>query len=244
MKERRKPRYVQIGEALQADIEDGTYPIGALLPTELDLCTSLGISRHTARAALARLSDAGLVLRRPGAGTRVIARRAAMHCACEANSTEQLLQYGKASHMELLNARRCRASAAVAEQLCIAEGADHLHLTGLRRAGSEDRPVALTEMLLPIHSDTPIAELLDASRAAATLARLLDMSRLSSVEQTFDVDVFSAAQARHLDVVPHEPALRAQRRYVDTRGRLLMVATSLHPRERFAHRAVLSRGGH
>lgn len=244
MKERRKPRYVQIGDALQTGIEDGTYPLGALLPTELELCKSLGISRHTARAALARLSDAGLVLRRPGSGTRVIARRAAMHCACEANSTEQLLQYGKASHMHLLSARRCQAGTDVAEQLCIPQGTEHLHLTGLRRTGTDGHPVALTEMLMPIHADTPIAELLDPARAEGALARLLDMSRLASVEQTFDVDVFSAAQARHLDVAPREPALRAQRRYVDNIGRLVMVSTSLHPRERFAHRAVLSRGGH
>ncbi len=244
MTEQRKPLYVQIGEALQADIEGGVYPVGALLPTEQELCQSHGISRHTARAALARLSDAGLVMRRPGAGTRVLARRSAMHCAFEANSIEQLLQYGKTSHLELLDTRLSSASAALAEQLCIPEGAEHLHLTGLRRSGSEGDAVALTEMRLPIHFDTPALALLDPFQAEATLARLLDMSQLSSIDQTFDVDVFNAAQALHMGVTPRTPALRARRRYVDTFGRLLLVATSLHPRERFAHRTVLSRSGY
>lgn len=244
MKDPRKPRYQQIGEELQAAIEQGEYPVGAMLPTELDLCRTYDISRHTARAALARLSDAGLVMRRPGAGTRVIARRAAMHCACEANSTEQLLQYGKHSHLRLLHARREPADPATAEQLGIAEGTEHLHLTGLRLRSAEGGPIALTEMRLPIHTDTPVAELLDPARAGATLARLLDMARLSIVEQTFDVALFTATQARQLDVSAREPALRAQRRYVDNDGRLLMLATSLHPRDRFAHRSVLSRGAH
>ncbi|HPA02134.1 MAG TPA: GntR family transcriptional regulator [Chiayiivirga sp.] len=244
MKERRKSRYQQIGEELQLAIEQGHYPLGSLLPTELELCRQYDISRHTARAALARLSDAGMVLRRPGAGTRVVARRAAMHCACEANSIEQLLQYGKTSHLELLSARRRAAGASAAELLGMAQGTDHLHLLGVRLNRAGGNPVALTDMLLPVYPDTPVDELLDPARASAALTRLLDMARLSIVEQTFDVDVFSAIQARHLDVAPRDPALRAQRRYVDNAGRLLMVATSLHPRERFAHRAVLSRGGH
>ena len=75
---RNKPRYAELGDLLQAAIEKGEYAVGTLLPTELELCERFSVSRHTARAALAQLITAGLVQRRPGAGTRVISQRAAM----------------------------------------------------------------------------------------------------------------------------------------------------------------------
>src|SRR5215203_4851633 len=57
-------RYLQIARELKRTIADGTYAVGARLPTELELCEQFGISRFTARAAVRVLSSAGLVTRR------------------------------------------------------------------------------------------------------------------------------------------------------------------------------------
>ena len=69
----RIPRYHILADQLRQGIRNGRYPVGALLPTELEICRAEGVSRHTARDALRILIDEGLVERRQGAGTRVVA---------------------------------------------------------------------------------------------------------------------------------------------------------------------------
>ena len=59
-------------------IADGRYPVGAQLPTEHELCRQLGLSRFTIREAIRVLATAGLVRRKPRAGT-VVAAAARRH---------------------------------------------------------------------------------------------------------------------------------------------------------------------
>jgi len=53
------------------------FQAGALLPDEESMANRLGVSRGTARAALARLVQEGVLERRPGVGTRVARQRPA-----------------------------------------------------------------------------------------------------------------------------------------------------------------------
>ena len=55
------PRYLQIARELIAGIKEGRYPVGSHLPTELELCEQLRISRFTARGAVRLLLNGGLV---------------------------------------------------------------------------------------------------------------------------------------------------------------------------------------
>lgn len=70
----RSPRYHQVYVALRGWIGDGTYPPGARLPTEPELCTAFGVSRITVRRAVDDLVAEGLVVRRQGSGSFVAER--------------------------------------------------------------------------------------------------------------------------------------------------------------------------
>ena len=65
------PRYVQLAQTLLNEIGAGRYPVGSQLPTEYALCEQFGVSRSTAREALKRLTQLGLVVRQPRVGTTV-----------------------------------------------------------------------------------------------------------------------------------------------------------------------------
>ncbi len=67
------PLYFQIAENLKQAIEDGTLKPGERLDNELDLTERLGVSRPTVRQAVQRLVEQGLVVRRRGLGTVVVA---------------------------------------------------------------------------------------------------------------------------------------------------------------------------
>ncbi|KRG59235.1 hypothetical protein ABB25_05150 [Stenotrophomonas koreensis] len=238
---RTKPRYAELGDALQRAIEKGEYPVGTLLPTELELCERYQVSRHTARAALTQLINAGLVDRRPGAGTRVIAQNVAMRYEHEIDTVDLLLQYGNTTRLQVISAQRLPASAEIARQLEITEGKDYLRLYTLRLEEPSRQPLAVTEMWIPVRSTVPVDKLLDVATAARAVARFLEPTRLSRVEQVFDATSFSTEDARQLGIKKSEPAMRVQRRYRDTQGKLLLIATSLHPPGRFAYSMVLSR---
>ncbi|MGE8226809.1 GntR family transcriptional regulator [Stenotrophomonas pigmentata] len=238
---RSKPRYAELGDLLQAAIEKGEYAVGTLLPTELELCERFSVSRHTARAALAQLISAGLVQRRPGAGTRVIAQNSAMRYEHEIDTVDLLMQYGNSTRLQVLEAERKLADHAMAQRLDIHEGKEYLRLHCLRLEEQSREPIAVTEMLIPVRTGVPTDKLLEVAGAARALAKFLDPAKLSRVEQVFDAASFEAADAKLLDIKKSEPAMRVQRRYRDANGRLLLVATSLHPPGRFAYSMVLSR---
>ena len=240
---RNKPRYAELGELLRSEIERGQYPVGSLLPTELELCERFNVSRHTARAALAQLISAGLVQRRPGAGTRVIAQHEAMRHEHGIDTVEALMQYGNTTRLTVLETGRMTADADMAAQLEINTGRDYVYSTGMRLEEPDRQAIAWSEMYTPVRAGVPVAGLLDLGSAARTIASFLAPAQLSRVEQVFDAASFTAAQAKALGVKRSEPAMRVLRRYRDANGRLLMLAISLHPPGRFAYSMVLSRSG-
>ena len=50
-------RYAEVARTLTAQIGDGTYPVGSLLPKEVNLAQTLGVSRSTVRNALQELQQ-------------------------------------------------------------------------------------------------------------------------------------------------------------------------------------------
>lgn len=73
--DRTQPRYAQIADDLRTQIEAGTYPPGARLPTEPEMQARYQASSTTVRAAMRVLSDSGIVETQHGRGTFVIDRR-------------------------------------------------------------------------------------------------------------------------------------------------------------------------
>ena len=63
-----EPRMRQIADELREQIESGTLPPGALMPSEPEVARDYGVSRQTARSALQLLEQQGLVIVRPRRG--------------------------------------------------------------------------------------------------------------------------------------------------------------------------------
>ncbi len=57
--------------SIEGQIKDGSYPLGARMPTETELVNQHGVSRTVVREAISRLQQAGLVVTQHGIGSFV-----------------------------------------------------------------------------------------------------------------------------------------------------------------------------
>jgi DNA-binding GntR family transcriptional regulator len=71
----RRPAYLQVVEALRADIDSGELAPGEKLPSHQDLVSHYGVSTGTVKRALGELQGAGLIVSRQGQGAFVRTNR-------------------------------------------------------------------------------------------------------------------------------------------------------------------------
>lgn len=70
---RRASLISQVTEQLRHEIRGGTWPVGSKIPTEPELSELTGTGRNTVREAVQALVHAGMLERRQGSGTYVVA---------------------------------------------------------------------------------------------------------------------------------------------------------------------------
>jgi GntR family transcriptional regulator len=237
-----QPRYLQIARDLKRGIADGTWPVGARLPTELELCEQFGISRFTARAAVRVLSQSGLVTRRQRVGTVVIATPDDARYTHDISTAADLFQYAQDTDLRLMYVGRVALSKAQARDLGAQPGDEWIYAVGLRRTGGADaRPICVTRLFL-----NPLLKGIEArlrDRKSAIYAMIeRDFKRpIERIEQELQGVVLDADDAANLGATPGAPALRIVRRYYGDDGRLLELAENVHPSDRFTYRMQLTK---
>jgi len=236
-------RYLQVARDLKRRIADGTYAVGARLPTELELCEQFDISRFTARAAVRMLSSAGLVMRRQRVGTVVVATPDDARYNHDAASLRDLLQYAQDTELRLLYVGKTLLSKAQARDFGTKAGEEWTYAIGMRHEaktdGHGDRPFCLTRLYLnPVLKgiETRLRERKSAVYALIERDYKIPIER---VEQDFQGIVRDADDAANLGTTAGAPALRIVRRYYSDDGRLLELADNVHPSDRFTYHMQL-----
>ncbi|MGG5809278.1 GntR family transcriptional regulator [Falsiroseomonas sp. CW058] len=236
----RQPLYQRIEQRLRDAISEGRHPVGALLPTEAELCAQLRVSRHTVREALRRLVDAGMVERRQGAGSVVVAREPPRHEAQSIRDIAALMQYASDTRLEV---RSCRVAPLNAEDAALAHGepgAAWLKVEALR-LGAAGKPIAVTEIL--VHPRfAAIADALPQHEAFYAVVERRFGVQVAEVAQEIAAGMLPAEVARALKRRPREVGMLFLRRYLDAEGGTMIASRSWHPAERFSYAMRLKRG--
>lgn len=230
-----QPLYRQIAERLRGDIRSGRFKPGEQIPTELSLCDTLGISRHTAREALRILTEDGLIVRRRGAGT-VVAETRAPAFAQSLGDFDDILQYARAARFGL--ASHGTASAEDLEALGLI--GDFQTFTGMRGNPGEP-PIAITRIFVLDELAPDVATLKALDTSISEWIEKTHGRSVSRVTQRMEAVALNASQAKRLGVDPKSPALRTVRRYRDTKQNVILLSESLHPAGRFAYEMRLER---
>ena len=211
----------RLAHKLTRAIASGLYPVGTLLPGEMELMKREGVSRFTVRAALAQLERHGLIRRTPHVGTRVISRGSTQGFGQQLSTLSDLGRLASNNKRRILKIEEVVISKERADRIHAVPGETMIRFTMVRvgeRAGeppvawtseyvSRDRQELVTEA--PAHPDILMIELIQ-----------------SVYGDTCAEEALHAKEG--------EPALRILRRYFDPKGKVILITVSYHPGERYA----------
>ena len=228
-------QYALVAQRLMQDITSGRYPVGSLLPTELELCAHFGVSRHTVREAVRRLQERGLVTRRRGIGTSVKASRVENRYVQSSMEISDLPRYVEDTRLVTTQAEDLIADAPLADLLKCPRGQRWVKVTGYRYAGKDKLPMALTDIYINA-AYAGVRKLIGAMKVPVyTLIEKQYGITIVEVQQEIRATIIGAVKAKRLSVKPGSAGLVVTRRYLGDNDRPIEVAVSLHPADRFSY---------
>lgn len=223
------PQYRQIERALRERLP-AMHP-GERLPSDAELCDEFGVSRMTARNAMQRLAEDGLVERIPGRGTFVVVPPSHRYADRLMAFSHEMERQGRTPSSRLL-AREVRpATDAEASALSLRPTDLVVLVRRLRRA--DGVPIAVeTAVLVRRTEEGVMAADLEAGSLHEALARSGLILRRGNA--TITAEAATSEDAHLLDVHEGDPLLVERRVITDGQGRPIEATESRYPGERYA----------
>lgn len=223
------PHHRRIEQALRERI--ARLQPGDRLPSDAELRAEFGVSRMTARNAMQRLADEGLVARRPGRGS-FVAQPPAHRRANRLMTFSQEMRRRGLTPTSVVLAREWRpATRAEAAMLGLGTADPVVYLRRLRCA--DDRPMALeTTVLIGACADAVLGA--DLERGSLHEALLSAGFTLRRGTGTIGSERATAEDARLLELEPGWPLLVERRVIADAQGRHIEATDSRYPGDRYA----------
>ena len=143
------PQHQQLAQSLLTQISEGQLAVGDRLPTEMELGEASGLARGTVRRALNHLEELGMISRRPGAGTIVIAPAPVDRYQPVAQSAADIANLTADTKIVRPDIRELVADNAVSSRIGVKKGTAWFLVQGVRvhRSG-DDTPLCWSEHYL------------------------------------------------------------------------------------------------
>ena len=142
-----RPLYSKVSDYVMQNIESGEWPVGYMLPTEMELCEQFNISRQSVRTALLSLVNDGYLVRVKGRGTFVTTpQRVEASTVFIESFAEEMHKRGYEVETEVLEFRVLCADEIISKHLGLKPGTEVLKLSRLRyrKDNFESGPIVLT----------------------------------------------------------------------------------------------------
>jgi DNA-binding GntR family transcriptional regulator len=228
------PRYVRIQKVLEDRVIEGLYPLGSLIPTEIELAAEFGTSRFTIREALRYLREHGYVERRQGVGTRVVANRPQSTFQQSFRSLEELFQVAVETWFVTLECKRVALTAELAELVGGLAGEEWFLVSGVRWTAPGGKPICFVQSYIPARFEHVIP-LLDGHQGPffSLLERHSD-GKIQEAVQEIRALPMPAEIGRHIGLAPGAWSLQLLRRYLTDNG-VLIASFNWHPADQMTY---------
>jgi GntR family transcriptional regulator len=223
-----QPQYRHIEQVLRERIS--TLRPGARLPSDAELCSEFGVSRMTARNAMQRLAEDGLIAREPGRGSFVAEPPAYRRANRLMTFTHEMRRTGRVPSSRILSRVIRPSSTTEATSLGIPVRQPVVHLRRVRLADGE--PIALESAVL-IGSVADAVMTADLSHGSLHEALGRAGVVLWRGTGTVSAEAATAEDARLLSIRVGDPLLVERRVIMDSHGHRIEATESRYLADRY-----------
>ena len=233
-------RYATLSNQLTKRIGTGEYPVGDYLPSEKQLASEFGVSRPTVRRALEYVEALGLISRRRGDGTKVLARKPFTDYRYTTRPVDDLL-YGRGAERIVTGINDVVCDEALANRLKSAPGKSWVHISQHRN------DLATGDMLVwgDVYIDSKFGSI--APRLADYTGFICDLIEeeygiaVSEIHQEIRPVAITATICRAMKLPPGSLGLEMTRRYLNNQKQPVEVSINIFPEARSVYSITLNR---
>ena len=216
------PLYTQLIGIIKRSITSGEVSVGALLPSEAELCAAYGISRNTVRQAIGALEEDGFVVRKRGKGT-FVADPSTRRKSVQYSFTTEISQMGKAPSSTLVNFDVIPVSPRIREIMNLASDAKVYCFTRVRNV--DGKPLIVETSYYPQDIYPNLTREMLQTHSFYSLLYHVGVVPFSA-EDSYEAVLLGDREAALLDCRSGTAAFFHQRRTTGENGRIYEYTTS------------------
>ena len=224
-----RPLGERIRQFVAAKIESGAWPEGRRLPSETELAREFGAARMTVHGALRALSEEGLLVRRPGAGTHVATHKPRAPMMEVRNIVDEIRERGHAHAARVESLAGEPSDLIAATELDVPAGSTVYRSVIVHHENG--RPLQIeSRLVLPAFARGYLEQDFTHSTPYEYLMSRGPLDEVEHVIQALTPDRTTRAL---LELAANEPVLHVRRR-TWSGGRVVSSARLLHPGSRYS----------
>jgi GntR family transcriptional regulator len=204
--------------------------VGDAIPSERQLCTDLGVSRLTVRAALDDLVRDGMLVRKHGSGTFVSEPKIAQELTMT-SFTEDMRRRGMEPGSKTLDLRTVPAGAHLGRLLHVSPSEPVVIISRLRLADHETMAIETLHVRESLVPDLTAADLQEHS--FYELLRKRYVTTIAGGVQTIEPTVTDEEESEALGIPLHSPAFLFERVSRDSSGEVVEFVRSVYRGDRY-----------
>ncbi|MEP7137666.1 MAG: GntR family transcriptional regulator [Chloroflexota bacterium] len=231
------PLYLQLKNALAADIDIGRYKPHERLMSERELGEKFKVSRMTVRQALTEMTREGILYTQAGKGTYVSEPKIKQELETLTGFSQDMAARGSAASGRVLDARIIPATLSLAAIFSVPMNTELVLLSRLRL--SDDIPLAI-EVAYILHQVCP--GILDFDFSKESLYNILSTrynTSLVQAEQTMEAGLALPQEIELLQTTSPAPVLRIERLSYNEQNTLVEYVVSTYRGDRYKFHTTL-----